>query len=92
MTSTFDHLRELASTLDGDAVIPVRVETLMNGAAEIELYRETLERVERVLAFNLRSKIAWGDDYNQAVKDIYDATRKVLGKTFVHADDLTQKE
>lgn len=53
-----------------------------------EQYRGVLERVERVLAFSLRSKIAWGPDYNQAVKDIYDATRTALGKDFIRADDL----
>ena len=85
---TSDHYRELAAKTHGNGVILVQPETLIKGASEIEELREVLGRVERVLAFNLRSKIAWGPDYNQAVKDIYDATRKSLGKEFVSADDL----
>lgn len=84
MTDTLNYLKELVSDMDDDTEIPIKVGTLMKGAAEIENYRATLERIERVLAFDLRSKITWGTDYNQAVKDIYDATRKALGKSIIH--------
>ena len=49
--------------------------------AEIERLRAVLEICDRVLHFDLRKMITWGDDYNQAVKDAADAVRAALGGT-----------
>jgi hypothetical protein len=88
---TSNRYRELAAKAHGNGVILVQPETLIKGADEIEELHDVLLRVERVLGFNLHSKIAWGDDYDQAVKDIYDATRKALGKKFMSADVLARR-
>lgn len=34
---------------------------------------DTLKRVERLIAFDLNRMIVFGDGYNQAVRDVFDA-------------------
>lgn len=47
-------------------------------ADEIERLRAALQVCDRVLHFDLRKMITWGNDYNQAVKDAADAARAAL--------------
>jgi hypothetical protein len=43
-------------------------------------FEEALRVCDRVLHFDLRRMIEWGDDFNQAVKDAADAARSVLSR------------
>ena len=56
----------------------VYVKEVKEKNAEIERLREALTICDRVLHFNLRKMIIFGDDYNQAVKDAADAASSAL--------------
>lgn len=60
-----------------DTVIDYRKEA-ERLAIENETLRAALDVCDRVLHFDLRKMITWGDDYNQAVKDAADAARAAL--------------
>ena len=52
--------------------------TIARLTAEVERLRAALEVCDRVLHFDLRKMITWGNDYNQAVKDAADIARAAL--------------
>ncbi len=62
-----------AAQADYEARILAAVE-----AVDLRPIREALECINRVLHFDLRRMIEFGDDYNQAVKDAADAATAAL--------------
>ena len=52
----------------------------MSGDSVTAMY-DALKKVERLLAFDLSRMIAFGPDYNQAVRDVYDEVVAVRRKT-----------
>jgi hypothetical protein len=74
---------ELRTAADMNAVYEGR---LQEKEAEVERLREALEVCDRVLHFDLRKMITWGNDYNQAVKDAADITRAALNREKTASD------
>ena len=54
--------------------------TIARLSAQVSTAREALMVCDRVMHFDLRRMITWGDDYNQAVTDAANAARAALAK------------
>jgi hypothetical protein len=63
---------------DWSDIIAKRDDEITRLTARVEELEKALVVCDRVLHFDLRRMIEWGDDYNQAVKDAADAARAAL--------------